>query len=49
MKGINSKGFSLLELTLVLGIGTVIAFVKFQDMKTNQENMMADTVGNQIK
>lgn len=49
MKGINNKGFSLLELTLVLGIGTVIAFVKFQDMKTNQENMMADTVGNQIK
>lgn len=49
MKGINNKGFSLLELTLVLGIGTVIAFVKFQDMKTNQENMIADTVGNQIK
>ncbi|WP_324148159.1 shufflon system plasmid conjugative transfer pilus tip adhesin PilV [Citrobacter portucalensis] len=49
MKEINQKGFSLLELTLVLGIGTVIAFVKFQDMKTNQENMMADTVGNQIK
>ncbi|EJG2189995.1 shufflon system plasmid conjugative transfer pilus tip adhesin PilV [Citrobacter freundii] len=49
MKGIKNKGFSLLELTLVLGIGTVIAFVKFQDMKTNQENMMADTVGNQIK
>ena len=49
MKGINNKGFSLLELTLVLGIGTVIAFVKFQDMKTNQENMMADTIGNQIK
>lgn len=45
----NKRGFSLLELTLVLGIGTVIAFVKFQDMKTNQENMMADTVGNQIK
>ncbi|EHO4503086.1 shufflon system plasmid conjugative transfer pilus tip adhesin PilV [Salmonella enterica] len=49
MKEIKQKGFSLLELTLVLGIGTVIAFVKFQDMKTNQENMMADTVGNQIK
>lgn len=26
-----------------------MAFVKFQDMKTNQENMMADTVGNEIK
>lgn len=49
MKETNDKGFSLLELTLVLGIGTVMAFVKFQDMKTNQENMMADTVGNQIK
>ncbi len=49
MKETNDKGFSLLELTLVLGIGTVMAFVKFQDMKTNQENMMVDTVGNQIK
>ncbi|EBL2007037.1 prepilin-type N-terminal cleavage/methylation domain-containing protein, partial [Salmonella enterica] len=36
MKETNDKGFSLLELTLVLGIGTVMAFVKFQDMKTNQ-------------
>lgn len=49
MKETNDNGFSLLELTLVLGIGTVMAFVKFQDMKTNQENMMANTVGNQIK
>lgn len=27
----------------------MMAFIKFQDMKNNQENMMADTVGNQIK
>lgn len=45
----NKKGFSLLELILVLSVGSMMAFMKFQDMKNNQENMMADTVGNQIK
>ena len=49
MKKQNKKGFSLLELILVLSVGSMMAFIKFQDMKNNQENMMADTVGNQIK
>lgn len=49
MKKQNKKGFSLLELILVLSVGSIMAFIKFQDMKNNQENMMADTVGNQIK
>lgn len=33
MKITNKKGFSLLEITLVLGIGAAMAFMKFQDMK----------------
>ena len=49
MKKQNKKGFSLLELILVLSVGSMMAFIKFQDMKTNQENMIADTVGHQIK
>lgn len=49
MKTINKKGFSLLEITLVLGIGTAMAFMKFQDMKKDQENIMANTVGQQMK
>lgn len=43
------KGFSLLELTLVLGVGTMVAFMRFQDMKTEQENVMAKAVGQQMK
>ncbi|WP_263063514.1 shufflon system plasmid conjugative transfer pilus tip adhesin PilV [Dickeya dadantii] len=49
MKTINKKGFSLLEITLVLGIGTAMAFIKFQDMKNDQETITANTVGSQIK
>ncbi|SQC93854.1 Uncharacterised protein [Cedecea neteri] len=45
----HNKGFSLLELILVLGVGTAIAFIKFQDMKGEQENMTASAVGSQIK
>ncbi|WGL29479.1 shufflon system plasmid conjugative transfer pilus tip adhesin PilV [Pectobacterium brasiliense] len=45
----HKKGFSLLEITLVLGIGTAMAFMKFQDMKSDQENIMANTVGSQMK
>jgi len=43
------KGFSLLELILVLGVGTIMAFMKFQDMKNDQESILASTVGQQIK
>ena len=45
----SKKGFSLLELTLVLGIGAAIAFIKFQDMRSEQENINADIAGQQIK
>ena len=43
------KGFSLLELTLVLGVGTIVAFMKFQDMKNEQESILAYAVGQQMK
>ena len=49
MKIINKKGFSLLEITLVLGVGVEMAFMKFQDMKKDQENIMANSVGAQMK
>ncbi|EDM1757853.1 shufflon system plasmid conjugative transfer pilus tip adhesin PilV [Salmonella enterica subsp. diarizonae] len=44
-----NKGFTLIELILALGIGTAISFIKFQDMKTEQENIIAQAVGTQIK
>ncbi len=44
----NKKGFSLLELILVLGIGTMITFIKFQDMRNEQETILASTVGQQM-
>ncbi len=46
---IKKKGFTLLEVSIVLGIGTLIAFMKFQDMRNNQEAVLADNVGTQIK
>lgn len=49
MKMKIKKGFSLLELTLVLGVGTIVAFMKFQDMKNEQESIMASAVGQQMK
>lgn len=45
---IKKKGFTLLEVTIVLGIGTLIAFMKFQDMRNDQEAVLADNVGTQI-
>lgn len=47
--GIKTKGFTLLELILALGIGSAITLVKFQDMKVSQENFTAATAGNQLK
>ncbi|EPV8631383.1 shufflon system plasmid conjugative transfer pilus tip adhesin PilV [Enterobacter hormaechei] len=49
MKMKIKKGFSLLELTLVLGVGTLVAFMKFQDMKNEQESILASAVGQQMK
>ncbi|EMV7143284.1 shufflon system plasmid conjugative transfer pilus tip adhesin PilV [Enterobacter hormaechei subsp. xiangfangensis] len=45
----SKKGFSLLELILVLGIASAVSFMKFQDLKQQQENIQADAVGQQIK
>lgn len=49
MKMKIKKGFSLLELTLVLGVGTIVAFMRFQDMKNEQESILASAVGQQMK
>lgn len=49
MKKQIKKGFSLLELTLVLGVGSMMAFMRFQDMKNEQETVMAKAVGQQMK
>lgn len=49
MKITSQKGFSLLEITLVLGVGTAMAFMKFQDMKKDQEYVIANAVGSQMK
>lgn len=45
----SGRGFSLLELILVLGVGTMVAFIKFQDMKNDQEDITAKIAGQQIK
>ncbi|GKV84827.1 hypothetical protein PEC301296_11390 [Pectobacterium carotovorum subsp. carotovorum] len=49
MKKQFKKGFSLLELVLVLGVGATMGLIKFQDMKSEQENILASAVGQQIK
>ncbi|EOC1054694.1 shufflon system plasmid conjugative transfer pilus tip adhesin PilV, partial [Cronobacter sakazakii] len=49
MKKQNKKGFSLLELILVLGVGSMMAFMRFQDMKNEQETVIAKAVGQQMK
>ena len=46
---LKKGGFSLLELILVLGVGTMITFMKFQDMKNEQESALASAVGQQIR
>lgn len=43
------RGFSLLELILVLGVGVTVFFIKFQDMKNQQEVVLASAVGQQLK
>lgn len=43
------RGFSLLELILVLGVGSMVSFMKFQDMKNEQESVLATAVGQQMK
>lgn len=43
------KGFTLLELVLVLGVGAAVSFIKFQDLKNEQESIIAEATGQQIK
>ena len=43
------KGFSLLELVLVLGVGASLTFIKFQDMIQDQNDLLAKGAGEQIK
>lgn len=45
----KKKGFTLLELVLVLGVGASITFMKFQDMVNDQEYTQARLAGEQIK
>lgn len=42
------KGFSLLKIILVLGIGTSLAFIKFQDMIHDQEDIKASATDQEI-
>lgn len=43
------KGFSLLELILVLAIASAVSFIRFQDLKQDQENVQAKVAGEQLK
>lgn len=43
------KGFSLLELVLVLGVSSALSLVKFEDMMHDAENLKASAAGQQIK
>ncbi len=50
MKIIKSqKGFTLIELILALGVGVMASFIKFQDMKNEQDLMKATAAGEQIQ
>lgn len=46
---IKNKGFSLLELILVLAIASAVSFMRFQDLKQDQENVQAKIAGGQLK
>ena len=45
----NKKGFSLIELIMVLSVASAISFMKFQDLKQEQEATEARAVGEQMK
>ena len=45
----HKKAFSLVELVLVLGVGTMASFIKFQDMKNEQDLIKASAAGEQIQ
>ena len=43
------NGFTLIELILALGVGVMVSFIKFQDMKNEQDLMKASAAGEQIQ
>ena len=43
------KGFTLIELILALGVGVMASFIKFQDMKNQQDLIAASAAGEQIQ
>ena len=45
----KNKGFTLIELILALGVGVMASFIKFQDMKNEQDLMKASAAGEQIQ
>lgn len=49
MTRLKRSGFSILELILVLGIASSVSFMKFQDLRNEQEKHIATSVGEQIK
>jgi len=44
-----NNGFTLIELILALGVGVMVSFIKFQDMKNEQDLMKASAAGEQIQ
>lgn len=45
----DNRGFSLIELILVLGVGFIASFIKFQDMRNEQNLIKASAAGEQIQ
>ena len=45
----KNKGFTLIELILALGVGVMASFIKFQDMRNEQDLMKASAAGEQIQ
>ena len=44
----NNKGFTLIELILVISIGSLISFLSFQELIKKQDNLLAQSAGEQI-
>ena len=41
----KQSGFTLIELILALGVGVMASFLKFQDMRNEQDLMKASAAG----
>ena len=44
----NNKGFTLIELILVISIGSLISFLSFQELIKKQDTLLAQSAGEQI-